>query len=144
VLDVGVPGSSNGEVAPALDLSSPTLGTLQVDTVREIAQYAGVTDPQISARELDSRCHGYIGSRPDLVMQSTTRRELEITALPDNNNLVLVVREPDGSFACDWGLGHPPRLRKPWGPGTRQLWVGNNSQGRRASFRLRISPVRSR
>lgn len=145
VLHVGAPGRQTGAVTEALDdRAPPLLGRVDLDRAPELTTYEGVTDPTLDANQLDPRCRGYIGRRPDLVLENRTPRDVELTTM-SSADLVLVVRNEDGSFTCDddSGEGQNAQIHQRWLSGVHQVWVGTYSPGGRVPFRVRLREQRA-
>jgi hypothetical protein len=133
------------EGAGGLDTNAAPLlaPPIALETAPPSASYVGSTRPTISAREVDSRCAGYVGSAPDLVLDAQTPRDVELTTI-SRNDLVLVVQGPDGVWCDDdSGDGQNPAIHRRFGPGRHYVWVGSFAQGRPSQYTLVLREQRT-
>ena len=101
------------------------------------------------ANRIDSRCRGYITSRPDVRLHYRAGDTFPlILSASSRADTTLVVNAPDGSWHCndDGGVGaFNPSIRfgRPQS-GRYEIWVGTYNPGPTAPARLHISELRSR
>ena len=90
------------------------------------------------------KCRGWISERPDYLMESRTAFYRLHVLARSPEDIVLVVRGPDGKVKCNdnrKGTTHP-MVKSAFPIGTTQVWVGVKSKGGQAPYRLGFSEVK--
>jgi hypothetical protein len=96
------------------------------------------------SRRSPSKCRGWISQTPDYLLNADTAFfELYVLGR-SRSDVLLVVRKPDGSVACnDNRQGtKDPMIRSHFPIGTSQVWVGVKQEGGTAAYRLGFSEVK--
>ena len=99
---------------------------------------------EIEASTLHPKCRGWISSRPDYLMHSQTAfYRLHILAR-STDDIVLVVRKPDGKIKCNDDRGGRvfSMVKSAFPIGTSQIWVGVKDRQQEAPYRLGFSEVK--
>jgi len=116
----------------------PSLQTVRVAGVdRHVID--GPTSGDVPARLAQEGCLGFVPRQPQVDLDVRALGEAQIVARAEED-LVLLVRRPDGTFICDDdGAGNlDPRLVENLQLGHYQVWVGTYAQGRTPSFHLSV------
>jgi hypothetical protein len=89
--------------------------------------------PVMSPLSPDPTCTGYVPQQPAhtvILTSGFTNLRILVSSAED---VVLVVRQPDGTFRCDDdtdpGVITNPTMEGAFAPGTYTIWVGTYSQG---------------
>ncbi len=104
---------------------------------------SGDTVGEIPAARARAGCAGHVplGPHVRLTLEEPRVVQLDATSADD---LVLLLRRPDGRFLCDddGGGGLAPRIRAGLAPGTYEVWVGTFEVAANAEFELTIAASR--
>ena len=105
---------------------------------------AGEAHGEVPAKSLHRKCRGWISETPDYLLDADTAFFRVYVLGRSRAELVLVVRKPDGTVACnDNRRGtKDPMIRGNFPMGTTQVWVGVQTEGDRAQYRLGFSEVK--
>ena len=126
--------------------SEPRLGTIKLHAGFNPDPHTvtGTAIGEVEASTLSKKCKGWISKKPDYLMASHTAfYQLHILARSPED-IVLVVRGPDGKVKCNdnrKGDTHP-MVKSTFPIGTTQVWIGVKSEGERAPYRLGFSEVK--
>jgi hypothetical protein len=106
---------------------APTLGA--VEGPGGAAHFEGTLSTVEPARQENPGCPGFLPIREQAVIRLRERAAVRIDASGESD-LVLLVREPDGSVKCDddSGPGSAPRIATILMPGEHHVLVGSYSQ----------------
>jgi hypothetical protein len=105
---------------------------------------AGTAKGEVPAKSVHRKCRGWISQTPDYLLNADTAFfELYVLGR-SRSDVLLVVRKPDGSVACnDNRQGtKDPMIRSHFPIGTSQVWVGVKQEGGTAAYRLGFSEVK--
>ena len=99
---------------------------------------------QIPARTLHRKCRGWIGKTPDYLLEADTAFLRLYVLARSRSDIVLAVRQPDGTVICDDNRrGTTDAMIHGGFPiGVTQVWVGVRKQGGVAPYRLGFSEVK--
>lgn len=116
--------------------ADPSLRTLTIDGGGQ-HRVSGTTVGALPAHGVDPQCPGSVPAQPHLTLDVREPIHGSLTASSEAD-LVLLVRRPDGTFACDDDSGSnlDPRVDEPFAPGTYRVWVGTYRADRSAEFDL--------
>ncbi|MEZ4335880.1 MAG: hypothetical protein R3B82_04570 [Sandaracinaceae bacterium] len=132
-----VDGRSTDEVQ--LDAEGvPILGNVVVSGVdRHVREGAASGDVPVAATQ--QGCAGHVPSAPTLGLSVEAPGTARIMARGDED-LVLLVRRPDGTFACDDDAAgdYDPLVIEPLQIGFYRIWVGTFNPGRTGQFQLSV------
>jgi hypothetical protein len=105
---------------------------------------AGNAVGEVPADSVHRKCRGWISKTPDYLLDASTAFFQLYVLGRSTEDVVLVVRKPDGSVLCnDNRRGtHDPMIRSDFPIGTSQIWVGVQEEGGSASYRLGLSEVK--
>ena len=126
--------------------SEPRLGTIKLHAGFNPDPHTvtGTALGEVEASTLRKKCRGWISKKPDYLMESRTAfYQLHVLARSPED-IVLVVRGPDGRVKCNdnrKGTTHP-MVKSTFPIGTTQVWVGVKSEGGKAPYRLGFSEVK--
>jgi hypothetical protein len=136
-------GGVDGGLVPA---AAPRAGAIDLGATPE-RELAGRLQAEV-APERSGACAGAFGVTPDLLLDTRVMRAVRIDAVSVGNrtDLVLLLRRPDGSRACDDDSGgsHNPRLSLGLPPGKYPVWVGARHAERAAqgsAYRVTVTSV---
>jgi len=119
--------------------SEPSLRALTLDGAGQ-HRVRGRTVGSLPASRAAADCPGHVPSQPHLTLdvREPTRATLHAHSETD---LVLLVRRPDGSFACadDSNGSLDPSVTDAFTPGAHRVWVGTYSASGTADFDLSIT-----
>lgn len=104
----------------------------------------GTTVGTVSAKNIHRRCSGWVGEEPDFLLRARTAfLKLHVLARSEED-LVLVVRKPDGRVVCNDNRNgqSDPMVHSNVPIGTAQVFVGTRHKGTEASFRLGFSELK--
>lgn len=89
-------------------------------------------------------CRGYVGERPDQVVELASRFGFLRFFVTSRENVTLAVRAPDGSWRCS---GRPllgaPREDGAFEPGRYEVWIGSASPNTQVAYALHVTEFRS-
>lgn len=89
-------------------------------------------NPVMSPASPDPTCTGHVPSQPAHVVTLTTSFDRLRILVSSAQDVVLVVRQPDGTFRCDDdtdpGVITNPTMEGAFAPGTYTIWVGTWAQ----------------
>ena len=107
---------------------------------------AGIASGEVQARTVHRKCRGWISESPDYLLDADTAFFLLHVLARSRQDVVLVVRKPDGRVHCnDNRKGtKDPMVRSDFPIGATQVWVGVQEKGQSASYRLGFSEVKWR
>ncbi len=123
----------------ALDLdAAPALGTIRVTGIDHHVR-EGRTSGDNPATLARPGCPGHVPNAPHVELDVREPGTARIVARSDED-LVLLVRRPDGSFACDDdGAGdYDPLVIEALALGRYRVWVGSYSPGATGDFELSV------
>jgi hypothetical protein len=98
---------------------------------------------EVEARTIHRACRGWIAETPDYLLEASTAFFKLYVLARSPEDIVLVVRTPDGRVLCndDRGGTTDPMVRTSLPIGATQVWVGVKGEGRQADYRLGFSEV---
>lgn len=89
-------------------------------------------------------CRGYVGERPDQVVELGSRFGFLRFFVTSRENVTLAVHAPDGAWHCS---GRPllgaPREEGAFAAGRYEVWVGSASPNRQVAYELNVTEFRS-
>lgn len=102
-------------------------------------QLEGVTRGEVRGDQAGDGCVGYLPTQPTAFLDVSVASDARITARSPTD-LVLAVRHPDGTFACDDDAagGTDSRLSRSLAIGRHMIWVGTYAPYASANFALEI------
>lgn len=103
----------------------------------------GTAKGEVSASSIHEKCEGWISEKPDYLLDSETAFfRLYILARAEDD-IALVVRDPDGKVLCnrDRKGTNSPRVHADLPLGTTELWVSVKRKGAQAPYNLGFSEV---
>ncbi len=127
-----------------IDLAAPaTLGDVHVTGVdRHVRD--GRTIGDLPAANAQPGCAGHVPAAPhlDLVVDAPGTARIMARGPED---LVMMVRRPDGTFVCDDDAGgdYDPLIIEPLRLGRYRVWVGTYGAGREGEFQLSVDVDRA-
>jgi len=98
----------------------------------------GVSGGAISARQVSSRCRGWISNTPDHVFVATGHyNNLRILARSESDTTLVVADQNDNVWCDDdGGQGTNPLIQRSFAAGTYRVWIGSYRQGENARYSL--------
>jgi hypothetical protein len=116
----------------------PTVAVLDLDSGPRTTTHSGSVVGYLEARRSAPACSGYITAAPQL--RITTQRPRRITiAATSGAGVTLLARGPSGDAVCASAGGASSTLDVEIGAGETTVWVGSNTRGRRAAFRVQVT-----
>jgi hypothetical protein len=90
--------------------------------------YDGLVETTAAASAFDASCRGYVAEQPQLALRLAREAAVHLHA-SRGSDLVLVVREADGTVKCDddSGPGADPQIAALLPAGVHHVWVGTYS-----------------
>ncbi len=140
-----VDGRRLDEAGLVADEGEPTLDTIQIAGVDRYVR-SGRADGATGAGLALGGCLGFVPNRPQVDLDVWEAGAAQIVAHSPSQDLVLLVRRPDGSFTCDDDSGgnFDPRIVEDLQIGRYRIWVGTYLEGHSAEFQLAIDVDRPR
>jgi len=106
----------------------------------------GTAVGEVSARSIHRKCRGWISETPDYLLDAHTAFfQLRVLGR-SRSDVLLVARTPHGVVFCNDNRNgtKDPMLRSDFPIGTTQLWIGVQTEGETADYRLGFSEVKWR
>jgi hypothetical protein len=100
----------------------------------------------VRARSIHRKCGGWISETPDYLLDANTAFfQLRVLGR-SRSDVLLVARTPDGAVFCNDNRNgtKDPMLRSDFPIGTTQIWIGVQTEGETADYRLGFSEVKWR
>lgn len=89
-------------------------------------------------------CRGYVGERPDQVVELGSRFGFLRFFVTSRENVTLAVRAPDGAWRCS---GRPllgaPREEGDFAPGRYEVWIGSANPNTQVAYELNVTEFHS-
>lgn len=101
---------------------------------------------EVPARSIHRKCKGWISETPDYLLDADTAFfQLRVLGR-SRSDVLLVARTPNGVVFCNDNRNgtKDPMLRSDFPIGTTQLWIGVQTEGETADYRLGFSEVKWR
>lgn len=106
----------------------------------------GTAVGEVPARSIHRKCRGWISETPDYLLDAQTAFfQLRVLGR-SRSDVLLVARTPNGAVFCNDNRNgtRDPMLRSDFPIGTTQLWIGVQTEGETADYRLGFSEVKWR
>lgn len=125
--------------------ASPSLGTLELSP-GVTHSFEGVVEPFVDLSRLRPECRGFAPVGPHVAVRATRAERVRFVTRDNDEDLVMAVRTPDGSFHCDddSGDGLNPRIDVDLTPGLTTVWVGTYQADETSRFTLDVGEPRGR
>lgn len=101
---------------------------------------------EVPASSIHRKCKGWISETPDYLLDADTAFfQLRVLGR-SRSDVLLVARTPNGAVFCNDNRNgtKDPMLRSDFPIGTTQLWIGVQTEGETADYRLGFSEVKWR
>lgn len=107
--------------------AAPTAGVLEGPDASET--FNGWMQPVTPGSSIDASCRGFLPLEPQLTLRLSREAAVRLHA-SGQADLVMLVREADGSVRCDDDSGHgnEPQLALRLGAGEHRVWIGTYSE----------------
>ena len=104
----------------------------------------GRTTVEVEASTLSDRCQGWIGSKPDVLIDAKTAFFKLHIMVRSSGDALLVIRKPDGKVLCNDNRdgGKNPMVHSSFPIGVSQVFVGTPIKGPAIDYRLGVSEVK--
>jgi hypothetical protein len=96
----------------------------------------------IDANEIDERCHGWISSTPDFVLEAHRPFAELAVMIASREDTTLLIVGPDGDPRCaNDDDGSHPIVRGVFEPGLHRVWIGTAERGATEPYLLGLSEL---